>query len=890
VLLRDLETFRSRGEWAAVEQVARALLEHDPFNETATLCLAEALARIGSKTNALGLLRAFELEVGKSSESLTLPPRILARRIADASRLEVGPVETPFFGRDEELQRLGAFWGRAKSGHFTPILALGAESIGKSRLASEFAASVRIDGHRGIIHSRRSPLDIQRPLSLFADIVKELFALRGGAGCSPHTLSFLSRLTRTDQLDTTAGAEQLDFAYSNAAVRRAVTDLFDSVLSEQPLLLILDDYEHLDHASLELLRDLRASLVSRPCLLLLIGRTLGSADMVGAAKIRLAPLSHADSKDLATAIVTTMGMGSSPTVIDRAVGLAAGNPGHLRLLLLDKDPSRENSPVPNALIAAIDSRLGTLSPKALHLLQACAVIGSGFTMDAARKLTGLRGYSLVNSLQELEDAALTVFRENGVHCAGSLIAERVTATTTPAIAALLHERAARILERRIGRSKASQATAWTIAEHWRQAGVRSASLRWQLRCWRQLLSIGHPRAAVDGIRATLAIADSLEERATLLSALADALRGVGDFAALRQVLSERIALSGDVEDPIEVRRALAFDLREANEILSGDRQRSPADLERHASDSDLDITRRLRAVRLLLIAADVCFDLEAAKRGYSISKNIAPSTPPDELLSLQAALIYHSSYGQREDAFACAARLLELADGTERSWGRLSAMKVYVIAFRGVAAEPRVNEVLERMFAECSDHGVHRTAIGIAGLLASFWFDDGDIEASKHWGAIARDLLMRPDKSEMTIEYTTSQIDLALYAGDVATAEGLLRAFLTHAPSAPRPRLYRELLVYRVRVDQFAGRGTAESDLAELQRIHELAKSFGRHDDHVEVLWAALRERGDFGNASALLSDYLKESRRELRRCHYWLRTRTACDPAWLDSSVKHFA
>jgi DNA-binding SARP family transcriptional activator len=888
-LSRDLESFRAAGDWQCVEQVAAALLEHDPFNETATLCLAEALARVGSKRTAIDLLRKFEGEVGKASSTLAIPPRLLARRIAETIKHDVGPVDTRIFGRDKELERLSTFWTRTRSGHFTALAVIGTESIGKSRLAMEFASSVRLAGTGSVVVSRRSPLDAERPLSLFADIVRDLLALRGAAGCWPQTLTFLNRLTRTRATENLSDGEQPDFEYSNAAVRRAVTDLFDSVLSEQAIALILDDAEHLDEASLALLNDLRRRLTARPCLLILVSRAPNVARLVGAATIRLGPLGIPELRDLAGAVAVSLGRSQSSDGLERSVSLAAGNPGHLRLLLLDKGPPRGDSRVPNDLIAAIDARVGTLSPKALHLLQSCAVFGAPVSADAARQLTGLRGYSLLSGMQELEDAALVASGPDGTQCASTLIEERVRMGVTPSVAALLHHRAAQLLVRKsIAMGITSQAISWTIAEHWTKAGEAAAALHWRQRCWQQLLRIGQPLSAVEGIRFALAQSSSPKERAELLTLLAAALRGLGDFLSLTQVIEERIALSNEVDDPTEVKTTLAFDLLEAKEVGSLDLNSPLVVLQGYVANPQLDPVLRLRAARLLMIGADHSFDHPIAESTFETCRDIHPSSPSAELLQLLSLVIYHTSFGDRSQGIECAQRLLDVATRTEPSWGRIAALRAHSIAHRVMSPAPAPYETLETAFRECTDYGVQGAPIIIAGLLATYLFDDGEIADAKRWGDTLNGLVATHPRREYTPDFFACQIDLALHDGDIAQAQELVSAFAARAPQSPRPRLRRELLVYKARVDQFAGLRTAEADLAELWRLHTLGQSSSRHDDNVEVLWVAFHERGMVEQASLILSEYLLRSRREVRRCNYWLRTRTARDLAWTDPGVGH--
>jgi hypothetical protein len=437
---------------------------------------------------------------------------------------------------------------------------------------------------------------------------------------------------------------------------------------------------------------------------------------------------------------------------------------------------------------------------------------------------------------------------------------------------------------------ASQAISWTIAEHWTKAGEAIAALQWKRRCWQQLLSIGQPLAAVAGIRSALVQASSPIERAELLTLLAAALRGLGDFHSVRQVIEERIALSEEVDDPADVRATLAFDLLEAREVHSLDLHSPLAALRNYVADAQLDPVLRLRAARLLMIMADHSFDQAVAASTFETCRRICAPSPSAELMQLLTLAIYHTSFGDRSEGLTCAQDLLNLATRTEPSWSRIAALRAYSIAHRAMSPVPPSYGVLETAYRESTEYGVSGAAVVIAELLASFYFDDGRTSDARRWGDIVQGLITALPRSECTPDFFASQIDLALHAGDIASASALLSAFDSCAPRSPRPRLRRELLVYRARVDQFAGRRTAEPDFAELSRLHTLAQASSRHDDHVEVLWVALNERGKLQEATSLLREYLLHTRREVRRCNYWLRERTACDPTWAEPRAQHLA
>ncbi|MEO7889752.1 MAG: AAA family ATPase, partial [Vicinamibacterales bacterium] len=179
-LAEDIQSARRVADWRAVEGLATASLELDPYNETATLFLAEALARTGSKHKAVALLSEFEEEVGRSTGSLTLPSRLLKRRIFESPIGGIGPLDIPLIGRANEMRVLTTQWNSARNGLCSAVALSGEKSIGKSRLVSELLSLIRLDGSGVVLTTRRLPPDRHRPMSLFADICKQLICIPGG--------------------------------------------------------------------------------------------------------------------------------------------------------------------------------------------------------------------------------------------------------------------------------------------------------------------------------------------------------------------------------------------------------------------------------------------------------------------------------------------------------------------------------------------------------------------------------------------------------------------------------------------------------------------------------------------------------------------------------------
>jgi hypothetical protein len=147
---------------------------------------------------------------------------------------------------------------------------------------------------------------------------------------------------------------------------------------------------------------------------------------------------------------------------------------------------------------------------------------------------------------------------------------------------------------------------------------------------------------------------------------------------------------------------------------------------------------------------------------------------------------------------------------------------------------------------------------------------------------ISEDLASASATADPLVDYLSGQVDLALITGDHIKAQKFLGEMQKSAPKYESRRLRNDLLLYRVRVEQICSeRPISSEDLTELLRFHEIGKRFGRHDDHMDVLWVALNSVGRSAEATRLLQEYLTIHRRERRSCRYFLRMRTEHDPAW---------
>lgn len=247
--------------WDTAERAVRACLAIDPWNEEATLALAELLASAGSKAAALRLLDDYAAEIGSRSVELKLPVALLRRRIGedlsggyavnregrDPTRAFILP---PFVGRDDQMVALHEALARAREGEAQCVVVTGDPGIGKTRLVDEFSRAAALKGAR-VERVVMQPHDGERPMGAFVDAVPGLVRAPGALGCAPASMTALRNLTRQAGDDATTGgvvdAEQHERRWS--AISRAITDLCEAIASEAPLVLVVDDAQWLDALS-----------------------------------------------------------------------------------------------------------------------------------------------------------------------------------------------------------------------------------------------------------------------------------------------------------------------------------------------------------------------------------------------------------------------------------------------------------------------------------------------------------------------------------------------------------------------------------------------------------------------------------------------------------------
>jgi DNA-binding CsgD family transcriptional regulator len=458
-----------------------------------------------------------------------------------------GMPTSDFVGRERELRILESLLDEAASSRGRGAMLVGEPGIGKTRLARELAAVARAGGAAvlwGTCAERETP-----PFGPWVDAADEHVAaarpdeLRARLGTSLPVLAELVPAL-AERLPDLAPPTELAPSASRVRAYEALSRLLLDAAAGSPLVLVLDDLQWADAASLDLLGYAGRGLRAAPVVLVGSFRpTVGLDHPLAAAladlgrqlpvrRLRLAPLAPTETGSLVAAI-----LGQTPSVaavqaIHRDTG---GNPffaaeltrhlleeGHdLASGSLDLPPA-----VPDSVRDAIGRRLSRLSGETVRLLSLACCFGGPFEFGELQALADLAEEPLLDAIDEALAAGMIATAGGERYTfAHSLVRQTLYDELSPSRRARLHRRAAQALER----------------AHPGQELAYAAELARQYERSRSL-----PGAA-SGIRYAIAAAESARARSAYVQALthlqtARELAVEGD-ATVRAEVQSRLAIA-----------------------------------------------------------------------------------------------------------------------------------------------------------------------------------------------------------------------------------------------------------------------------------------------------------------------------------------------------------
>ncbi len=313
--------------------------------------------------------------------------------------------------RGEELEVLRDAIGKLRDGQGSRIGVFGDAGSGKSRFFRELRDLAQ---RRSLpnFHGRAVPFS-DRPFAATRDLVADILGVRDGA--SPEVTA--ERLKRLGEL----GLDEAEAAVIGAlfmleltpAVRAsgrrvarpafpareamfsACARLIRGLCKDGPVLLMLEDIQHLDELEAEVFRHLVRVCADQPVLLLACWRGDDEGPRFpGLEPLKLAPLPPEQTGQLASEVLGATAVG--PDLTRLLLRTAEGNPLYLEEILKAlrqagriwyegtvarlKDPHLDPG-LPDTLQGLIDARIDALDPGARGAVQVAAVIGLHFSAD-----------------------------------------------------------------------------------------------------------------------------------------------------------------------------------------------------------------------------------------------------------------------------------------------------------------------------------------------------------------------------------------------------------------------------------------------------------------------------------------------------------------------------
>jgi DNA-binding CsgD family transcriptional regulator len=464
--------------------------------------------------------------------------------VAGAILADVVTVREPLVGRGVELGFLQDRLASARAGAGQVVLVCGAAGIGKTRLAEELVASagdVQV-GWGAALDDAGMP-----PLWPWARAVRDLPA----PSAAVATIAAGAVQSRYGSAEDAAAA-------AFAADTQVVDALAEQARPGRALLLVLDDLQWADGATLRLLGRVAREVRRLPLLIVGTQRDPGGGSRPGSPApgvsdvLNLRPLTPTESAALLSRAVGS----ADPEAVRRAAELSGGSPLYLKTMsrvaaeqLRGREPWTETvgeSPELGHLVAAAMRSAG---PATARAVQALSVLGAEAELALLAQLLGLDSPTAFEMLLPAVPAGLieglpaSAKRARFAH---SLVRAATYASLPPQDRAALHRRAAELLA---PLAVARDDRAGAVAQHWDRAGEPSRAAEWAIRAADAACAAGAHEEAVAYL--------------TLVLNTIDAHPGPGQVAADRAdlllSLARELYLAGRVGDSMDACERAADD-------------------------------------------------------------------------------------------------------------------------------------------------------------------------------------------------------------------------------------------------------------------------------------------------------------------------------------------
>jgi tetratricopeptide (TPR) repeat protein/transcriptional regulator with XRE-family HTH domain len=447
--------------------------------------------------------------------------------------------------------------------------------------------------------------------------------------------------------------------------------------AQLPTILIIDDLQWADQASIALWGRLARSVRQMPLLLVGMMRPVPQRDDLralrraagDAVRLQLTALTAAAVAELVAALA---GGRPGDDLLHLAAG-AAGNPLYVTELVAALTRSSSltvtdagmvkltSGPVPSSLLAAIADRLGFVSGPVHEVLQAASLLGVNFAVPDLVTVLGRRVADLIPAIEEARAAGVLAESGQGLGFRHPLIHAALYDEIPGAVRAAWHRDAGRALAQ-------AGAPADRVARQLLRAvdgpgGTTEPMDRWML-SWldraSRLLVGQAPQVAADLLRQAVSSSpDGSAEHGRLVARLADALYRVGDVAQAEQVASRALARAVEPDLVVDLNWTLA-----QCRLRAGRAAESLATLDRALAAPGISARHRARLLVLAARTHDNLGEVDKADQVATMALTVASEAADSwtEGWALHVLALATSQRGQVADALAQFDRALAVTE------------------------------------------------------------------------------------------------------------------------------------------------------------------------------------------------------------------------------------
>ena len=350
-----------------------------------------------------------------------------------------------FVGRQEELEQLKAAFDQVRSGQGSLVMIAGEPGIGKTRLSEELGVYARLRGAL-LMHGRCYEGEAGQPYQPFIEAFRQFVRNRAepllreelGDG-APEIATLVSEVRR--RFPDVPEAQPLDGEAQRLRLFESITQFVLRAAGSAPLVLMLDDLQWADKASLLLLRHMLPQIADERVLIVGVYRDVELdrkhplADAIGSLrreKNYQRVLVRGLPEDSVEELLASMSESDDDSANRRALAVALyreseGNPFFIREILshlieerkLYRKDGRWTSDgagvtslgIPEGIREVIGRRLSRLSEECNKVLVVASAMNGGFSWDAVRAVTDEDEDTLLDLFDEAVSAQLIFERK-----------------------------------------------------------------------------------------------------------------------------------------------------------------------------------------------------------------------------------------------------------------------------------------------------------------------------------------------------------------------------------------------------------------------------------------------------------------------------------------------